>query len=448
MANATLLESHVEPALSLSQNILCDLTRKLGPRRFAVRFWDGSVMENETGIDPTFTLVLEHPGAVRNMFWPPSDLRLPEAYVYGDFDVEGDMLDFIKFLRQLDAHHRSNGELLSLGWRLFRLPNRGPQPRTGMQGAQLKGKLHSLARDKQAVSFHYDVSNEFFGLFLDPRMVYTAAYYSTPNDNLAAAQEQKLDYICQKLRLAPGERLLDIGCGWGGLVTFAAEHYGANTTGVTLSREQAEFAQAEIRRRGLNDRCRVACCDYREIKSERFFDKIATVEVLEHADDFMLPIYFQKVTEELLKPGGFLFIQAITTTGPKPILKWRKFVMKYIFPDGRLRPISVIQREAEIAGLEVRDVESLREHYTATLKAWLETLEARHSEAVQARDESTYRAFRLYLAGAQYGYLTAVYNLHQALFVKPDVGHSGMPLRRDAWYREDDEIVGASCAEI
>ncbi len=419
--------------LEVGKSILRDLTKNLGPREFAVSFPDGSRWEPEVGEQPAFTIIFPRPCSIRNMFWPPSDLTLGEAYMYGDFDVAGDMQAFVIFLRRLDAQYRSPWLLASLGWRLWRSPSEGRKPRVGHDGARLKGRLHSRARDRQAVGFHYDLSNEFFAQFLDPRMVYTSSYYEQADDTLSESQEQKLDYVCRKLRLRPGERLLDVGCGWGGLITFAAEHYGVEALGVTLSRAQVEFTQQEIDRRGLGDHCRVEYRDYRDIQTREPFDKIATVEVLEHAADFMMAVYFKKMMT-LLRPGGALFVQAITLTGPKPIAKWRKFIRRYIFPDGKLRPVSAIQREAENAGFEVRDVESLREHYAMTLKSWLENLELRHDQAVEARNESTYRAFRLYLAGARYGYTSGVYNLHQALFAKPVQGQSNIPLTRADWY--------------
>ncbi len=319
--------------------------------------------------------------------------------------------------------------------------------KAGHSGGAIKRKIELAHSDRDAIAYHYDVSNEFFRLFLDPRMVYTSSYFQTPDDTLAQAQEQKLDYICRKLRLAPGERFLDMGCGWGGLITYAAEHYGAIATGVTLSRAQAEFAQQEIDRRGLSQRCRVEFADYRDFKSSKLFDKIATVEVLEHTEEFMLPGYFRKV-KELLRPGGSLLLQAITLTGPKPVAKWRKFITHYVFPDGRSRPVSTLAREGENAGLEVRDVESLREHYAATLKFWLSNLERHHNEATTVCDESTYRAFRLYLAGAAYGYITAIYNVHQTLFVKSDDGKSGYPLTRHEWYSSEHDSYQANVAEL
>lgn len=422
-----------DPAVEAGREVLGALTRP-HPRDFAVRFWDGSTWGPDPGRSAEFTLVLEHPGSLRAMFWPPSDLAVGEAYMYGDYDVEGDMSAFVAFLRRTSEQARGPGERLALGWKLWRLPAGGRRPHVGHRPVELSGRLHSRGRDRQAVGYHYDTSNEFFATFLDPRLIYTVAYFRDPADGVEKAQEQQLDYICRKLRLRPGDRLLDVGCGWGGLITFAAEHYGADATGVTLSRAQAEFAAERIRKAGLGDRCRVELRDYRDIPDDWSFDKVSTVEVLEHFDESMLPVYFGKVGR-LLRPGGLLYVQAITLTGPSYPVRWRRFIRRYIFPDGKLRPVSVILGEAEKAGFEVRDVECLREHYVLTLKGWLDALEARHAEATRAVPESTYRAFRLYLAGAKFGYESGVYNDHQVLFVKPDRGRTGLPLTRDEWLR-------------
>ena len=422
------VQTQIDPAVLESRGVLEALFRPYGPRDFAVRFWDGSSWDEHAGLPCRFTIVLAHPGSLRRMFWPPSDLTVGEAYIFGDYDVEGDMEAFLAAMRRLGSLPRNPLERLALGWRLWRLP-RVQNPRAGRQAVKLTGRRHSLERDRQAISYHYDLSNDFFALFLDPRLVYTAPYYHTPSDSLEAAQEQKLDYVCRKLDLKKGERLLDIGCGWGGLVTYAAEHYGVQAHGVTLSKAQAEFAQDQIRRRGLQASCRVEHGDYRNVPETTTYDKIATLEVLEHMGEAMYPVYFNKVNR-LLRLGGRLCIQAITLTGPLPIKRWRKFIRAYVFPDGELQPISAIQRAGENVGLEVRDVESLREHYAAALKTWLDTLEARHDQAVQLLDESDYRTFRMYIAGARHGYVTATYNLHHALFVKPDQGKSGFPLTR------------------
>jgi len=234
-------ERHVQTSLSF----LHDLLGHYHPRNFAVRLWDGTVWDAESGQPAYFTLVLKHPGALRKMFLPPNGLTLGEAYLYEDFDIEGELEAVFGLADSLIDMHWSETEQLRYGQALLSLPE-GGNPRTGHQGVQVSGQLHSQERDQQAVTYHYNVSNDFYALWLDRRMVYTCAYFATPDEDLDTAQERKLDYICRKLRLRQGERFLDIGCGWGGLVMHAAQHYGVEALGVTLSQPQAEFASERI----------------------------------------------------------------------------------------------------------------------------------------------------------------------------------------------------------
>jgi cyclopropane-fatty-acyl-phospholipid synthase len=422
-----------EPAAA-SRAFLDALTAGYGPRDFAVRFWDGSTRDPDPGEPANFTLALRHPGAVRAMFWPPDGASFGEAYVNDDFDVEGDMFAFLKLVGYLNGLRPGAWDTLRLARRLFALPSPLPWARPDRHpAARLSGAAHSPERDRRAISYHYDVSNAFFGLWLDRELLYTCAYFHTPDDDLDTAQRQKIDHICRKLRLRPGERLLDVGCGWGGLVRHAARHYGVEAVGVTLSRKQAELAQDRIKGEGLADRCRVEHGDYREVTGEAVYDKMACVGMVEHLGERMMPGFY-RAAWRLLKPGGAFLNHHITRRADAPPPRWAKFVRKYVFPDGELRPVSVSLREAERAGFEVRDVESLREHYALTLGLWVRRLEARRAEAVAATSEGTYRVFRLYLAGARQAFLTGAYNLHQSLLVKPTGGPSGLPLTRADWY--------------
>jgi cyclopropane-fatty-acyl-phospholipid synthase len=423
--------AQVQASLALLQ----DLARGYSPRDFAVRFWDGTSWEPAAGQEPSFTLVLNHPGALRKMFWPPRFLSLAEAYIYDDFNVEGDMVAFAGFLRHLSNLRPtlSLAQRLKMGWRLWTLPSMD-RPRPTGHAAQLTGKMHSRERDLQAISYHYDTSNEFFSLFLDPRMVYTSAVYATPDDDLKTAQERKLDMVCRKLRLKPGERVLDAGCGWGGFSIFAAQHYGVQAYGVTLSKCQADWAQEQIRAAGLGNRCRVEHLDYRAVDERQPFDKIASLEMIEHIGPDQFPTFFNKCWR-LLRPQGSLLIQQITLSGFYGLRPTVDFTHQYIFPDAKLTPVSFTQNEAIKVGFEVRDVENLRESYTLTLQDWIRTFEARRDDLVRATDEATYRKFKLYIAGACFGYINNVYNLHQTLVVKPNAGASGYPLSRENWYR-------------
>jgi cyclopropane-fatty-acyl-phospholipid synthase len=429
MATSPLTQDRTTAA---SRSLLEDLTRGYRPRDFAVRFWDGSRWDPEPGHDAAFTLVLNHPGSLRAMFWPPTNrAALGEAYVYDDFDIEGDLHAYFRLSGYLASAPWGLGEKLNFAARLLALPNQ-KRPRTGLHAARLTVRMHSRERDRQAIAFHYDQSNDFFALWLDRRMVYSCAYFHTPDDDLDAAQEQKLDHICRKLRLKPGERLLDLGCGWGGLAQFAAERYGVEALGVTLSRRQAEWADASVRRAGLQGRCRVEYRDYREVDEPEGFDKVASIGMIEHVGAALQPAYFRRAWR-LLKPGG-VFLSHGITCGGREVPRARAFAHRYVFPDGELTQVSHTLTAAESAGWEVRDLENLREHYELTLRHWLRRLEARHAEAVRLTDETTYRVFRLYLAGSASGFRSGAYQLHQALLSKPANGASGLPLTRADWY--------------
>lgn len=420
-------------ALQTSLSFLQNLFSNYQPRNFAVRFWDGTTWSAESQQPVRFTLVLKHPGAVRKMFWPPNELTLGAAYIYDDFDIEGDMEavfaleDYLTALRWEGTEEwmRSGEQLLSLPF--------SERPRAGRQAARLSGALHSKERDRQAVTYHYDVSNDFYALWLDSRMIYSCAYFSASDDDLEVAQERKLEYICRKLRLRCGQRLLDIGCGWGGLVIHAARHYGVRALGITLSEPQAELANERIRQAGLTDHCRVEVCDYRDIDEPMGYDKLVSVEMHEHVGESRLLDYLERAWR-LLRPGGVFLNQGITCSLTQPVQHCPSFSDRYVFPDGELVPISTALRNAEIAGFEIRDVESLREHYVPTLRHMVRRLELCHDEVCRITDEVTYRVWRLYLSGAVYRFRTGLFNVYQMLLAKPDPGKSGLPRTRADWY--------------
>jgi len=419
-----------DAAVQASFDFLGEVLAGYGPRDFAVRAWDGSTWEPDAGQPARFTLVLQHPGAVRKMFWPPRPYTLGEAYIYDDIDIEGDIHAFFAVISYL--YEMRPGLRRRLRWlrRLFALPG-GERPRAGRLAAQLSGSVHSRERDRQAISYHYDVSNDFYQLWLDRRMIYSCAYFADPGDDIDRAQERKLDYICRKLRLLPGDRLLDIGCGWGGLVMYAAQQYGVHALGITLSRQQVELAQLRIRQAGLQDRCRVEYQDYREATGT--FDKLVSVGMFEHVGGKMLPLYFQKANS-LLRPGGVFLNQGIALSGWEKKPRGQPFSQRYVFPDGELKSIHATLKAAEQERLEVRDVESLREHYILTLQNWLRRLEAHAEEARKLTNEATYRIWRMYMAGSADGFRAARGNIYQTLLVKPERGVSGLPLTRTDWY--------------
>ncbi len=431
----------VQTTLSFVQDVLSASPQT----NVTVRLWNGTVWKptfsppsDEAQPDrpqKSFTLVLQHPGALRRMFLPPSELNLGEAYIYNDFDIEGDIEAVFPF-----ADHFINGrwgklEQVRYGKRLLSLPKFG-QPSPHDSAAKLHGTRHSKERDRQAVTYHYDRSNDFYALWLDRRMIYSCAYFATPDDTLDTAQERKLDYICRKLRLRPGERLLDIGCGWGGLVIYAAQHYGVEAHGITLSQPQAELAQQHIREAGLAECCRVEVRDYRDVTEVQSYDKLVSVGMFEHVGESLLPTYFKQAWQ-LLRPGGVFLNHGIASSTPTSIQHGPTFVSRYVFPDGELVPISSTLRAAEASGFEIRDVESLREHYALTLRHWVRRLEAHADEARNLTNDVTYRIWRLYMSASAYAFQVGRNTLYQALLAKPDHGESRLPLTRADWYATD-----------
>jgi cyclopropane-fatty-acyl-phospholipid synthase len=421
------------PPADVTLALLEELLGDFRPRSFGVRLWDGSRWGPEPGQAERFTLVLRHPGALRRMFLPPSELALAEAYIYDDVDIEGDLEAIFPLADHLLIERPPTAlERFRLARRLLQLPTDG-RPDSGTGAVELSGKRHSLARDRRAISYHYDRSNEFFAVFLDRELVYSCAYFVHENDDLETAQRQKLDYLCRKLRLRPGERLLDIGCGWGALIRHAVRHHGVEAVGITLSARQAELADERIRAAGLADRCRVELRDYRELDERESFDKLVSVGMFEHVTEDGLPLYFRQAWR-LLRPGGVFLNHGISRPVAQAPRRGPSFVQRYVFPDGGLVPIGTALLVADEAGFEVRDVESLREHYVLTLRHWVRRIEESHEAAVHAADEVSYRVWRLYMSGSAHGFRSGRLNVHQTLFAKPERGRSRLPLTRADWY--------------
>jgi cyclopropane-fatty-acyl-phospholipid synthase len=362
-----------------------------------------------------------------------SDLAVSESYIRGELDLEGDLEAAMPLASYLMGRHWPISTALRIGWNLFRMFGNGRSGRNGQRTAVLSGELHSIERDRQAVTYHYNVSNDFYALWLDPQMVYSCGYFETADEDLDTAQARKLDYLCRKLRLCPGERLLDIGCGWGGLIIHAAQYYGVNALGVTLSENQAKLANERIARASLQNSCRVEVRDYRDLKEAGNFDKLVSVGMFEHVGEIRLPLYFQDAWR-LLRPRGVFLNHGIALRTSEPRPKGPTFITRYVFPDGDLVPINATLRYAEEAGFEVRDVESLREHYALTLRHWARRLELHRDEALQVVEEPTYRVWRLFMPGSAYGFSAGALNVYQTLLLKPDKGRSGLPLTRDDWY--------------
>lgn len=373
-----------------------------------VEFWNGEVI---TAPGALVRLRVNTPKALRILAMPSLG-GLARAYVEGWIDLEGRAQDILELGRTLCQFEASKDSKRGADWRWWR---------------------HTRSRDRRNITYHYDVSNEFYGLWLDRNRVYSCAYFDAPDDDLDTAQEKKLDLICRKLMLKPGERLLDIGCGWGGLILRAAERYGVSALGITLSDDQFAYVKGEIERRGLKDRVEVRLMDYRDVPEHTPYDKIASVGMFEHVGRKMLPVYFGKIYR-LLRPGGLVMNHGITSVA----LQSRglgsgisEFSEDYVFPGGELSHLSTVIQAMAGAGIEPLDAENLRPHYARTLWTWVERLEARQDEALRLIGERKYRIWRIYMAGAAYAFQRNWLALFQILGGRPlDGGRQEYPFNR------------------
>jgi cyclopropane-fatty-acyl-phospholipid synthase len=342
--------------------------------------------------------------------------KLARAYVRGAIDIEGDAR-----------------QTLALGEKLVADTSATYKKRLDF----LKRWRHTKPADRQSIQSHYDVGNEFYGLWLDRQRVYSCGYFKKDSDTLDKAQEQKLDHICKKLVLKPGEKMLDIGCGWGALITWAAKQYGVEALGITLSEQQHAYAKEKIKRLGLEDTCRVELLDYRDLSYEGYFDKVSSVGMFEHVGKGNLPIYFEKIYS-LLKPGGLVMNHGITTNSTNDHALGSdigNFVDEYVFPGGELVHVSTVLKEVAQSGIEVWDAESLRPHYAKTLWYWVDRLEKNESEAKSIIGEERYRIWRIYMAGSAHAFERGWISIFQILGTKPlGSGKVSYPLTRQHIY--------------
>jgi cyclopropane-fatty-acyl-phospholipid synthase len=374
--------------------------------------------------------------AVRRILWAPGEIGLARAFVSGDVEFEGDIFAILRTLRRASA-----ADLWKLGARALPAALRGarevgalrlPPPAPAVE-ARPRGRRHSRGRDALSVSHHYDVGNDFYALVLGPSMTYSCGRFTGGATTLEEAQTAKHELICRKLGLAdkPGTVLLDVGCGWGSMAMHAARQHGAFVVGVTLSAAQAEAARTRVADAGLSDHIEIRLQDYRAVRGEPF-DAISSVGMFEHVGSSQMESYFATL-RRLLVPTGRLLNHAISSPGGAKITG-RSFMGRYVFPDGGLQDVGRVVLAMERAGFEVRDVESLREHYERTLHAWVANLEARWSEAVALVGAARARVWRLYMAASAVGFDDGGLGIHQVLGVVPAPdGSSAMPTTRDGW---------------
>ncbi|MEU4499438.1 cyclopropane-fatty-acyl-phospholipid synthase family protein [Streptomyces sp. NPDC023998] len=408
-----------------------------------VRAWDGS----EAGPPGVPVLVVRHRRALRRLLWRPGELGLARAWVAGEIDVDGDLYAALDLLAGIVWERAEQGEdtravhplrdprLRAAARGLLRIGGLLPPPPPPVEEVRRRrgGPLHTKRRDKKAISHHYDVGNGFYELVLGPSMVYSCAYW-TDGGTLEDAQSDKLDLVCRKLALKEGDRLLDVGCGWGSMAIHAAREYGVQVTGVTLSREQAAYARKRIAEEGLTDRIEIRVQDYRDVRDGPF-DAISSIGMAEHVGAVRYHEYATQLLS-LLKPGGRLLNHQIARRPEKDESAYHvdEFIDRYVFPDGELAPVGSTVALLEQAGFEVRDLEAIREHYALTLRRWVANLEANWRQAVRHSSPGRARVWRLYMAACALSFERNRIGVNQILAVKtPDDGASGLPLRARDW---------------
>jgi cyclopropane-fatty-acyl-phospholipid synthase len=406
-----------------------------GEPPIAFRFWDGSSLgaaEADTAI------VLKSPRALTRLVYAPGELGFARAYVSDDLDIEGDIFEVLALrdmleTRTIDTDLRLNSRAVRrllkavVGLSALSLP-----PPVPPEEVRLRGRAHSRNRDADAISHHYDVGNDFYRVILGDTMTYSCAYFEQDHLSLDEAQAAKYDLVCRKLGLESGMRLLDVGCGWGGMVLHAARNYGVSAVGITLSHEQADFAAQRASESEVAHMVDIRYQDYRDV-GDGPFDAISSIGMFEHVGLAQLVEYFA-VLERLLVPRGRLLNHAISRRSGQPEFGSRSFVSRYVFPDGELQEVGGVVSAMQKHGLEARDVESLREHYARTLRWWVQNLESNWDEAVDLVGLGRAKVWRLYMAGSALSFEASRINVHQVLGVKPDgEGASGMPSTPSAW---------------
>ncbi|CAL9474419.1 putative fatty acid methyltransferase [Streptomyces sp. enrichment culture] len=411
------------------------------PLPVRIRAWDGS----QAGPPGAPILVVRNRRALRRLLWKPGELGLARAWVAGDLEIEGDLYTTLDLLSGLIWERGEDARTLAEALR-------DPEVRAAVRGlVRLAGSplppappreetrsprrhLHTKRTDRRAISHHYDVGNDFYEIVLGPSMVYSCAYWPAPDATLEQAQHDKLELVCRKLDLKPGQRLLDVGCGWGSMAVHAAREHGVHVVGVTLSQEQAAYARKRVADEGLTDKVEIRVQDYRDVRDGPY-DAISSIGMAEHvgADRYL---EYAADLYDLLKPGGRLLNHQIARRPQRDETAYRvdAFIDSYVFPDGELQPLGSTVTQLERAGFEVRDVESIREHYALTLRRWVSRLEADWARAVELTSPGRARVWRLYMAASAVAFERNRIGVNQVLAVRtPEPGASGMPLRARTW---------------
>jgi cyclopropane-fatty-acyl-phospholipid synthase len=416
------------------------------PLPVRIRAWDGS----EAGPPGAPTLVVRHRRALRRLLWRPGELGLARGWVTGEIEIDGDLYEALDRLAGIlwernpgtGKGHSAFSRAAALrdpGMRaaareLIALAGPGlPPPPPREEVRHRRGVLHSPRRDKAAISHHYDVGNDFYALVLGPSMVYSCAYWEE-GGTLEDAQRAKLDLICRKLALKPGDRLLDVGCGWGSMVLHAAREYGVEAVGITLSTEQAAYARKRIAEAGLTDKIEIRVQDYRDVYDGPY-EAISSIGMAEHVGSARYREYAASL-HALLKPGGRLLNHQIARRPLRDEENYRvdEFIDAYVFPDGELAPVGTTVSLLEEAGFEVRDMEAIREHYALTLRQWIANLETHWADAVRLTSPGRARIWKLYMAASAVSFERNRIGVNQVLAVKtPESGRSGLPLRSRDW---------------
>ena len=389
-----------------------------------------------SAVEPKFALCLRDPQVLRSLLLGRNPLRFADAYFRGALDVDGDIFAALKLKDYLHSLRLTLPDRLRVALRLLGTASglgadRAPSERLEANAV----RSHSRHENRDAIAFHYDLSNDFYALWLDQSMVYSCAYFERPDMTLEQAQCAKLDHICRKLQLQPGEQFLDIGCGWGALIVHAARYYGVRAHGITLSERQFELARARIAAQGLGSLVTVELQDYRDLPGVARFDKIASVGMFEHVGLKNLPQYFDAV-HRLLRPQGLFLNHGIThdEEGWGDDLS-SLFINRYVFPDGELDTVSNIQRAMERSQFEILDLEGLRPHYALTLREWVRRLDQQHSAALRHVNESTYRIWRLYMAASALEFESGELGVYQILALPRGSAAQGLTMNRRHMYQ-------------